>query len=32
MKNKIGTKKHGTGTHEILYEQIHTMKIELVNV
>ena len=31
MKNKTGTKKHGTGTNEILHEQVHTMKIKLMN-
>ena len=32
IKNKIGTKKHGTGTSEIIHEQVHTMKIKLRNI
>ena len=31
MKNKTGTKKHGTGTSEKPYEQAHTIKIKLQN-
>ena len=31
MKNETDTKKHDTGTSEILHEQVHTMKIKLIN-